>query len=306
VDFGALYNDLYRIARHVGVLDAAAVADARALLLLPRYSGASDPAEALAHDLREAIRSIPADEQLGSASPTDDDGEAGQFRQAAELYFSVQHAGESLVARRKLMHQKHGTADKWMNRAVISRVLLHLLELDHVASKPAADAFCIDELRVVAASTRVRVRATVTLDYSITLLQAGIHCLALPLPHSSTKLLHPWSDIGARLLTWESDFDTGPPVVMFGLGEKAGTQLHFSARHIDKARAYSMLDTAYFVDRPLGRLVLQVGDRHTWTYDAPTVGETYYAPQPSPYWDLDGANDEDDLSKVVQIDERWR
>lgn len=129
-----IYDDLYAVAKHRGPLDEEAVRRATAVLAMPRYAQAPNPAALLVEDLKRVIDTIP-----DAASATDEDDEAEAKRESsvarmgmlARRYFSLEDAGKPLTDRRVLPGEKPpgGGVGAWRNQGVIYRVIAGLLEL---------------------------------------------------------------------------------------------------------------------------------------------------------------------------------
>lgn len=276
-----IYADLYAVAKHRGPLDEEAVRRATAVLALPRYARASNPAALLVEDLKRVIDTIP-----DAAVPTDEDDDAEAKRESAvarmgtlaRRYFSLEDSGETLTHRRQLRGESKpsGSTAMWRNQGVVYRVIAGLLELQVEVAAAAEEitetdsrlGYRIDSARLL---RDIRPHSRLyptrdTLEFDICLLADGPHLLMLPFPLRHTELVvvateRPSGHPQPQLVSVAAAAASAAAVV-FGAqqqpGERVRIQVERRPRLIWRQPPRLLERVSYHVDMPIGELVLQV------------------------------------------------
>ena len=266
VSLELLYSDLQRVAQHRGSLDAEAVRSASTLLALPRYADYDRPAELLAQDIEDVVRAIGDDE----------------VRRGAELFFSLdpERQGETFTHRLGALQPRHGTADKWATRAILHRVLVGLLELPlrpdgREGDGPRLVGYSVDRLHLIRTwRPSSPMRPVDQLDFELSLLSRGPHCLALPRRTSRLKLssIRSLGSDQEPAVEWahlsSGRWPSRDRALVFGRNQSAGDRLALSVEHkiVVPSRLFGNYprpspnppSLSYQVTQPIGEFVLQV------------------------------------------------
>jgi hypothetical protein len=131
-----IVEELHRLVKDEGELNATGVMKASRLLALPCYEQAEHPQDLLLADLKTAIGQLPA----GSL---DDREGPGLMRQDAETLLIARPRDRWQI----MSGSPSGTAKKWKRHFLLSRIAVELLEL-HRAENAAAVSHCILKLHI--------------------------------------------------------------------------------------------------------------------------------------------------------------
>jgi hypothetical protein len=297
----AIYADLYGVAKHRGPLDEDAVRRATAVLALPRYARAANPAALLVEDLKRVIAAIPdavatsdEDEDAHDEAAAEQRSSVAYMGKLARRYFSLEAVGDTITDRRIIEATRPpGSTVTWRNRGVVYRVIAGLLELQVEVAEATAVTHVASELSYRVDSVRLTRETeglswyprTDTLEYDICLLASGPHLLVLPFPPQQTKLVvvaseRPSGYPQPQLVRIADDGDRAAAVV-FGAQQPPGERVRIQVEH--RRRSFRPLAQwrseciSYQVSHPVGELVLQLRIYGDTTTDA-TWGVTARGP----------------------------